>query len=133
MTSPALLLALSRETMIWLAVTIILGGAAALATGRALAQSWRGRGRTTCYAALLASAACFLSFALFQVRALPLQSIAAAAMARDFATLGALLAVWAVTFVLLALIAVLGWQLTRRRMLNEQYDFLLNPGPDERA
>ena len=33
MTSPALLTAFARETWVWLAVTVILGGAAAFVTG----------------------------------------------------------------------------------------------------
>ena len=127
MTSPALLMALTRETMIWLAVTLIIGGAAAFATGHALAGAWRGRGRTTLYAALLAAAAGFLSYALFGVRAIPLQAIATAVIARNYETIPMLLAVWAASFVLLALIAAFGWRLTRTRMLNEQYDFLNKP------
>ena len=44
MTSPALLTAFARETWVWLAVTVILGGAAAFVTGQALARVWMHNG-----------------------------------------------------------------------------------------
>ena len=124
MTSPQLVFAPSGDTLIWLAVTLILGGAAAFAAGRAVAQSWRGLPLAAFYAALLAGAACFLSYALFAVSAIPLQALAAALVEGEFLKLPGLLAVWFATFALLAAIAAFGWANTRRSMMAKQYSFV---------
>ncbi len=123
MELPSLLTNFSRDTFTWLAVTVLLGGAAAVATGRALAQAWLGRGRAIVYAAVLAAAAGFLSYALFEVSAIPMQDIASAALERNFPALASLLSVWAATFVILALFAAAGWRITRNRMMSAQYGF----------
>ena len=123
MTSPALLTAFARETWVWLAVTVILGGAAAFVTGQALARAWRGLGRATIYAALLAFASCFLCYALFHVSAIPMNALIAAAVARDAARVAPLLAVWGASFVILALFAAAGWRLMRGKMMAQQYGF----------
>lgn len=123
MAWPALLTSPSRETMIWLAVTLILGGAAAIATGRALARGWQGLGLAMFYAAILAAASSFLCYALFHVSAIPMQAIASALVAHDVARIAMLLSVWAVSFVILALFTLAGWLITRRRMMRTQYGF----------
>lgn len=127
MTLPALLTSFGRDTMLWLTITLILGGAAALAAGRALAQAWRGRGRAIFYSAILAGAACFLSYALFHVSAIPMQAIASATMVQDYHKLASLLSVWAVTFVILSLFSVVAWCAARNRMMAGQYGFLNRP------
>ena len=50
----------------FLFVTVVLGGFAARATGRANAQTWRPRRQTVVYCILIGLAVRFLHFALFQ-------------------------------------------------------------------
>jgi DMSO/TMAO reductase YedYZ heme-binding membrane subunit len=121
MALPALLTNFSRETFIWLAVTLILGGAAAIATGRALAQAWRGVGRIIGYSAVIAAAACFLCYALFQVSAIPMAAIAENVAAGDYRKLASNLAVWGASFVLVSALAVTSWKVARVRMMAQQY------------
>jgi hypothetical protein len=51
---------------VFLLLTVVLGGAAAWATGRAIADTWRPFWQVPVYAALLALAVRFLHFALFE-------------------------------------------------------------------
>ena len=124
MALPSILTGFSHDAFVWLAMTIILGGAAAVATGRALAQSWRGLGLALFYAALLAAAVDFLCYALFQVSAIPMLALADAVIAQDYAALAMHCTVWAATFVVLAVFVIIGWRLTRSRMMAAQYGFL---------
>ena len=119
-----ILTAFSRETFIWLAVTLALGGPAAAAAGRAMALAWRGAGRAVFYAAILAAAAGFLCYALFSVPAIPMAAIATALANGEAARAASLLALWAVTAVLLGLFAYAGWSLTRAAMMRGQYGHL---------
>jgi hypothetical protein len=50
---------------IFLVITVVLGGAAAWATGRAIAKTWRPYTQTVVYAFVLAAAVQFLRYALF--------------------------------------------------------------------
>lgn len=114
-------------------LTIGLGGAAALAAGRALAATWRPQWQCALYAAPIAAAIAFLHYALFQEAVIPLSSIAAA-LARLPGEAGAALAGIAfhlrgfgVLFVIHALFLTLGYRLARRRQMMRQYGFLRWP------
>ena len=75
------------------------------------------------FRSLLAAASCFLCYALFHVSAIPLEAIARAALALDFGKIAGMLAVWAVSFAILAVFAAAGWRMARARMMAEQYGF----------
>jgi hypothetical protein len=86
-------------------VTCLLGGGAAWATGRALADSWRPFGQAVAYLLLLGAAVRFAHFALFQGKLFSLFS-----------------SVLDTTFLLA--IGGLSWRLTRVRRMVAQYRWL---------
>jgi branched-chain amino acid transport system ATP-binding protein len=89
----------------------LLFGAAALATGGALARNWRPAWQSLAYALLLGVGHRFLLYALFSGELLSPSGYAAAA-------------------VLLALLALLGYRLTQVRLMLRQYPWLYEPaGP----
>jgi len=73
----------------FLGLTLLLFGAAALATGRALARSWRPAWQTVPYALLLAAGDRFLLYALFGGELLSPSGYALAAAILLVLTLGA--------------------------------------------
>ncbi len=89
----------------FVAVTLVLAGAAALAMGRALARGWRPRWQAVLYALLLAGASRFLLFALFDGRLLGV-----GAYLLDASVLTAL--------------ALVGYQATRAHRMVMQYPWL---------
>lgn len=90
---------------IFLLVTVLMGGAAAYITGKALAQTWRPAWMVPAYMVPLAAAVRFVHFALFEE---PL--VSATSYAVDFAV---------------ALIAAgLGYRLVRTRQMTSQYGWL---------
>ena len=92
-------------------VTVLMGGAAAWVTGKAVAQTWRPLVQLFVYCALLTLGVRFLHYALFAEPFLP-----PAAVAIDFA-------------VLLAA-GLLGHRLMRARQMPTQYPWLFEPaGP----
>jgi hypothetical protein len=94
-------------------VTVILGGGAALLTGRATARSWSPWWQLVLYVAMLTVALRFIHFALFEgTFFLPLS---------DFATA---LHFGLVDFVVLMLAATIGRRVTRSRQMARQYGFL---------
>jgi len=95
-----------RALLVFLGVSVVLAGAAAFATGRALARRWRPLAQAPLYALLIAAAARFLHYALFQE---PLLS--AARFGLDFAA--------ALVFMLA------GFILSRRRQMQQQYGAVL--------
>ena len=106
-----------QNTLIWevtfwefLLVTVALAGGAAYMTGRAIAGSWQGIGHIVAYMILLAAATRFIHFALFR---------------------GTLLSPWyyVVDLVVLLIIAIAGFRITRRRQMERQYRFLHQDGP----
>ncbi len=123
MSVPALLAEPSQATLIWLATTVVLGGPAAFAAGAAVARRWKGLALTTFYAALIAAATCFLSYALFGVVAVSLQNLGASIGSADWLSASFELSVWAAGFVALAGLAGLGWRITRARCMGAQYGF----------
>ncbi len=92
--------------LIFLGLSVIIGGAASFAAGRALARRWRPFWQALIYALGIAAMVRFLHYALF---AEPLLS--AGAYGLDFAAaLGFMLA---------------GFKLTRRRQMQQQYGAIL--------
>jgi hypothetical protein len=86
-------------------LTLLLFGAAALATGRALALSWRPAWQAVPYALLLGLGDRFLLYALFD---------------------GALLSAsgYAIAAAILLLLALVGYRHTRARLMVRQYPWL---------
>lgn len=102
----------NQNTLIWevtfwefLFVTVILAGAAAYMTGRALAKVWVGMPHLIAYMVLLAAATRFIHFALFS---------------------GTLLSpyYYLVDLVVLLAIATFGFRVTRSKQAARQYGFL---------
>ncbi len=92
--------------LIFLGLSVIIGGAACFSTGRALATRWRPLWQALVYALLIAAGVRFLHYALFGE---PLLSPADYGL--DFAAaLGFMLA---------------GFRLTRRRQMRQRYGAIL--------
>ena len=115
---------LGHDVATWAAVTFLLGGPAAIAAGRALARGWRGLSRALAHAALLAAAANFLCYALFDVSALPIYAVFAALRDGAILDVATRCSVWAATFVILFAVESVAWRVTRARQMREQYPFL---------
>jgi hypothetical protein len=88
----------------FVALTLVLGGAGAFVTGRTMAQTWRGKWKAVAYMVPLAAAVRFLHFALFEEPTDLLQA--------------------ALAFVFLALFALAGFIMARRRQMALQYPWL---------
>lgn len=113
----------------FLILTIIMGGAAAMATGRALAATWRPIRQAIIYAVPLSATVAFLHYVFFEEPVIPLELIGEQ-LARAADMPGSALAGiawhfrgWAAIFVILSLFALLGFRLTRARQMNRQYHF----------
>jgi len=79
--------AIPRDVWVFLVLTVILGGAAAYATGKAIAETWKPTWQLVWYMALLAAAVRFFHYALFEETLLaPLPYLASLAV---LLTLGA--------------------------------------------
>lgn len=87
---------------IFLVLSVVLGGAAATVTGKAIAETWKPYWQLVWYMLLLAAAVRFFHYALFTETLLSLTGY--------LATLGVLF-----------LLAALGHYHTRRRLMREQY------------
>jgi hypothetical protein len=90
---------------VFVLVTLIMGGAAAWTTGKAVAQTWRPPALLAFYGALLAFAVRFFQYALFEQPLLAVNNLAA-----DYAVLVA--------------IAAGGFLHARRRQMARQYPWL---------
>lgn len=110
-------------------VTVLLGGAAAYAAGRALAQTWRPLWQAFAYAAALAAVAGFLHYVLFSESVIPgarIAGLAAQAPANPAAAIGQLataLRPYAIILATLSAIALAGYRITRARAMERQYGF----------
>jgi len=110
-------------------VSILMAGAAAISSGRALALSWRPLGQCALYGAFIALAASFLHYALFQEIVISLTDIGnalATVPQSPVAGIGALLASlkgFGIEFVLQTLFAIAGYRLTRAGQMYRQYRF----------
>jgi len=91
--------------LVFLLLTIVIGGAGAFATGRAMAQTWRPLALLIPYMLVLSAGVQFLHFALYQE---PLLSIH----------------YFLVAFVWTLIIAGLGYRSMRARQMATQYSWL---------
>ena len=94
-------------------LTFVIGGATALAAGRAVAKTWRPIAQVFVYAAILAAAIRFLHYALFDGYFF---------LSRDNPIDG--LWRWALTYVILAAIGAVGYKLRRAAQMSSQYSWL---------
>ena len=119
---------------VFLLVTIVLGGAAAWASGRAMALTWRTFARAPAAMLALSAAVCFLHYALFDEAAIPLTRLGRAMSQWGSDPAGALagaasaLHYLGVTFVLLLGFAAAGFRLTRERQISRQYPWIAAVG-----
>ena len=90
---------------VFLLLTIVLGGGAAWRTGQAVAESWGELWPVVAYSLPIAGAVRFLDYALFGGPLLSVES-------------------FAITFLILALIALIGHRARRARHMSEQYPWL---------
>jgi len=90
---------------VFLLVTVVLAGAAAMATGRAIALTWQPIWKLVVYVALLTFTARFFHYALFRA---------------PFLTVGNVVVDLLVVFIL----ALIGHRLTRTRQMAQQYPWL---------
>jgi len=90
---------------IFLLLTVIIGGAAAYASGKAIAQTWRPFRQVPFYALLLAAGVRFCHFALFEEPLLSAPS-------------------YAIDFLVALIFAALGFRLIRARQMATQYSWL---------
>ena len=116
------------EVLIWLALALCLGGAGAMATGRALARTWQPAARLIPYTLLLAAASCFLCWALFGVPVIPASRLIARGLAGDWGEVALGLSGLGMTFAMLWAMGAVGFVLTRGRQMRLQYPFLAS-GP----
>ncbi|MBL8589166.1 MAG: hypothetical protein JNK46_11610 [Methylobacteriaceae bacterium] len=93
-------------------VTLVMGGATAWATGRAIAQTWRPLAHVLTYMAPLAIAVRFLHYALFQGYFISWENF------------GPGLRYLVVTYVILAAVGVFGWRVQRAAQMARQYSWL---------
>jgi hypothetical protein len=113
-----------------LLLTVILGGAASAAAGRAVARNWRRPRVLALYAFLLACAFGFLDYALFENPVIPLWRIGEdlAMLARApgvaLADLPRALGGLAVNFVFLLGVGLVAYSRTRARQMAVQYGFM---------
>lgn len=120
-----------------LILTVLLGGAAAFAAGRAVARSWRPANRLVLYAALLGAAFGFLDYALFENPVIPggriLEDLALlrVAPAAALADLPRALAGFGVNFVFMLAVAGASYRFTRSRQWRDQYGPVLLRSAEE--
>lgn len=113
----------------FLILTIVMGGAAAMATGRALASTWRPVSHAVWYSIPLSAAVAFLHYVFFEEPVIPLELIGEElALIGDMpasavAAIAWYLRGWAAFFVILSLFGLLGFRLKRVRQMNSQYHF----------
>ena len=95
---------------VFLIVTVLLGGLAAFATGRALAQTWRPLWLLPLATALLTCAVRFIHYAVFAELLLSAQN-------------------FAVDMTVVTAAALVGYMHTRRQQLARQYPWIATMGP----
>lgn len=109
---------------------LVLGGAAGLTAGRALALAWRSFAVAPFFMVLLAAAVGFLHYALFGLSAIPLYDIGAAlrSLGADapaaMARLGRDCVYWAGLCLMLTGFAFLGYRAERARQMAQRYGWM---------
>jgi hypothetical protein len=116
--------AFQMDVIDWLAITLLLGGPAAFATGKALASGWRSRAQLVGYVLLLSAFTGFLCWALFEVPVISASRILQALGQGDVAGLLAAMAGYIGTALILVTIALLSYAHARSRQMARQYPFL---------
>ncbi len=116
------------EVIIWLAFVLGLGGAGAVATGRALAGAWQPLALLVPYALLLAAVTGFLCWALFGLPVIPAARIVARIAEGDWEEAALGLSGLVMTFALLWPLGAFGFMFTRARQMRSQYPFLAEDG-----
>ena len=103
------------DTGLWafIVLTIILGGATASAAGRAVAMTWRPMTQVFIYAAILAAAVRFLSYALFEGVFFISPENPVEGLWR-----------WGLAYVILAAIGALAYRQRRATQMATQYSWL---------
>lgn len=103
---------LGYEGSLWvfLVLTVVLGGAAAYTTGKAIADTWKPSWQLVWYMVLLAAAVRFFHYALFEETLLSVTGYAA-------------------SFAVLIVLAGLGHRIARQRQMREQYGWRDETGP----
>jgi hypothetical protein len=94
---------------VFLLITLLLGGAAAYATGRAVASTWRPLWHAIAYALLLGAVARFLQYALFEQPFLSATN-------------------YAVDAAMLILFVLVGYRNTRAQQMTSQYPWAIESG-----
>ena len=87
---------------LFLAVTLVLGGAAAWVSGRAIAQTWRPRWQMPVYMLILAAGVRFVQFSVFGAKLLSLPT-------------------YLIDFLALQAICAAGYAVTRKAQMASQY------------
>jgi uncharacterized membrane protein SirB2 len=93
-----------HSALLFILVTVVMGGAAAFQMGRATAQTWRPLAMVTVYALLLTAGVRFLHFALFEGTLLSIQY-------------------FIVDFVVVLAFTALGFRRRRVEQMRTQYSF----------
>ena len=115
--------------LVFVFVTFVLGGAAALAAGRAVARGWHTFARVPLYMLPLTGAVGFLHYALFGVSAIPAGAVADAIVqmfdspGAGLVALARALSVAALIFVILCGFGYTAWRATRAGQMARQYGF----------
>jgi hypothetical protein len=86
----------------FLVVVVLLCGGGAFVTGKAIAETWRPFWQVVLYAAMLAGVSRFLHYALFHLKMM------------DFTS-------YIVEFIVIFVLAAMGYTLARRRQMATQY------------
>ena len=89
----------------FLLLTVVLGGTAAFVSGKSIAETWRPLWQVPVYMVVLAAGVRFLHFALFEEKLLSPGS-------------------FAVNYLILITLAVIGFRLARSRQMQTQYGLL---------
>jgi hypothetical protein len=103
--------------------TLVAGGLASYAAGRAVAQTWRAPATLVFYALLLALAFAFLDYALFDNPALPVTRLMLAAASGNGADFAQGVAGFAATLVWTLAVCFAAFARTRARLMAVQYGF----------
>lgn len=126
------IIAPSGPETLWTSVLLLLvmGSAAAFATGRAIALTWRSPALIVLYAGLLAAALGFLDYALFENAIIPgariveaLAQMGSAPSTAVFDLMGAL-AGFMMIFTVEAVVAFASFRATRAAQIARQYGFV---------
>lgn len=91
--------------LVFIVVTVMLAGAAAQATGRAVASQWKPLWQLVFYIGLLTLACRFLHYALFAQPFLDPRNVA-------------------IDFIVLLVIAIIGFRIARTRQMTQQYPWM---------